>query len=66
MTARDETMTARDDMREARKAAGLCLHSSSCGNKALAPPVVDYCEKHLPEHPHQVLSRKGKKRPPSN
>ncbi len=60
-------MTSRDDMREARKAAGLCLHSSSCGNKALAPPVVGYCEKHLPEHPHQVSPRKGKKRrPPSN
>lgn len=57
-------MTTRDEMREARKAAGLCLHGT-CGTKALAPPVVDYCAKHLPEHPHQVLGRKRKKRPPA-
>lgn len=58
-------MASRDEMREARKVAGLCLHGT-CGNKALAPPAVDYCEKHLPEHPHQVLQRKRKKRSPSN
>jgi len=58
-------VTSRNEMREAKKAAGLCLHDG-CGNKALVSPVIEYCEKHLPEHPHQVLARKRKKRPPSN
>lgn len=58
-------MASRDEMKEAKKEAGLCLHGG-CGSKALAPPVVDYCEKHLPDHPHQVLQRKRKKRHPSN
>lgn len=56
-------MASRDEMREARKAAGLCLHDT-CGNKALTP-VFDYCEKHIP--PHQVITRRRrKKRSPSN
>ena len=56
-------MASRDEMREARKAAGLCLYPT-CGNRSLAP-VFHYCEKHIP--PHQVLSRpKRKKRPPAS
>jgi hypothetical protein len=57
-------MASRDEMREAKKAAGLCLHDG-CGNKALLTPVLYYCEKHLPEDP-RLTRRRGKKRTPSN
>jgi len=50
------------EMREAKKAEGLCLHDT-CGSKALTP-VFDYCKKHIPMH--QVVQRKRKRRTPSN
>ena len=55
-------MAPRDEMREAKKEAGLCLHGG-CGSRALEPPLIEYCDKHLPEHPHQVLQRRQKKPP---
>lgn len=55
-------MRPRDEMKEAKKEAGLCLHTT-CGNKATAPPVMAYCEKHYSQHPHQLMGRKRKKRP---
>lgn len=57
-------MTSRDEMKEAKKEAGLCLHEG-CGNKAPLTPVSYYCEKHLPED-RRLTPRRGKKRPPSN
>jgi hypothetical protein len=51
-------------MKAAKKEAGLCLHDG-CGSKAIAPPVVEYCEKHRSEDPH-IRPRKEKKRPLSN
>jgi hypothetical protein len=44
-------VTSRDEMREAKKAAGLCLHDG-CGNKAELAPLSNYCEKHRSEDPH--------------
>jgi hypothetical protein len=50
-------MASRKEMKEAKKAAGLCLYPG-CGNRSVAPPVFDYCKDHIP--PHLVVAR-GKK-----
>jgi hypothetical protein len=47
-------MSARDEMREAKKEEGLCLHGG-CGERTLAP-AFKHCDKHLGED-RRVLAR---------
>lgn len=46
-----------DEMKAAKKTEGLCLHPG-CGNRSVAPPIFDYCQKHIP--PHLVRARPKK------
>jgi hypothetical protein len=59
-------MTSREEMREAKKEAGLCLHAG-CGSQAVMPPVINHCKEHFRED-RRVRAARGprKKRPPSN
>lgn len=40
----------RDEMKEAKKTAELCLHNG-CGERAMLSPVILYCQNHLSDIP---------------
>jgi hypothetical protein len=58
-------MASRDEMKEAKKEAGICLHEG-CGNQSFTP-IFDYCQKHIPPHLVRARPKKPKDRnAPSN
>jgi hypothetical protein len=48
MPRSQEVIMASREMKAAKKEAGLCLHEG-CGSQAVMPPVLNHCQKHLPE-----------------